>query len=60
MKTLIRFVKDYDKKIVFMDFLLHFLNIYFRRKDILLIFLRHFVELMPAKTSTVIGLLLRH
>jgi len=39
---------------------MHFLNIYFRRKDIRCFFFRHFVELMPAQTSTVIGLLLRH
>jgi len=49
MKTLIRFVKDYDKNIVFIDRQMHFfLNIYLRRKEILLIFFRHFVEL-PAK-----------
>jgi len=47
MKTLIRFLKDYDN-IVFMDCQMHFLNIYLRRKEILLIFFRHFVEL-PAK-----------
>jgi len=51
--------KDYDTNIMFRDFQMHFLNIYLRRKEILLIFFRHFVEL-PAKKSTVIGLCLRH
>ena len=37
--------KDYDKNIVFMDCQMHFLNIYLRRKEIILIFFRHFVEL---------------
>ena len=50
MKTLIRFAKDYDKNIVFMDCQMHFLNINFRRKEILLIFFRYFVEL-PAKIN---------
>jgi len=45
MKTLIIFLKDYDKNIMFRDFQMHLLNIYMRRKEILLIFLRHFVEL---------------
>ena len=45
MKTLIIFFKDYDKNIVFRDFQMHLLNIYMRKKEILLIFLRHFVEL---------------
>jgi len=48
MKTLIRFFKDYDNNFVFMDCQMHFLNIYLNRKEILLIFFRHFVEL-PAK-----------
>jgi len=50
MKTLIRMFKDYDENIVFMDCQMHFLNIYLRRKEILLIFFRHFVEL-PAKNQ---------
>jgi len=45
MKTLIRFFKDYDK-IMFMDCQIHFLNIYLRRKEILLFFFHHFVELL--------------
>jgi len=44
----IRFCKEYDKNIVFMDCQVHFLNIYLKRKEIRLIFFRHFVEL-PAK-----------
>jgi len=41
--------KEYDQNIVFRDCRVHcFLNIYSRRKDILLISFRHFVEL-PAK-----------
>ena len=44
MKTLIRFYKDYDKNIVFIDCQMHFLNIYLRTKEILLGFFRHFVE----------------
>jgi len=50
MKTLIRVFKDYDKNIEFMDCQMQFVNIYLRRKDILLIFFRHFVEL-PAKNQ---------
>jgi len=50
MQTLIRLFKDYDKNIVFMDCQIFFLNIYLRRKEILLIFFRHFVEL-PAKNQ---------
>jgi len=41
--TLLRYVKDYDKNIVFRDCQMHFLNIYLRRKDIFLISFRHFV-----------------
>jgi len=55
MKTFIRMCKDYDKNIMFRDCQMHFLNIYLRRKEILLIFFRHFAEI-PAD----IGLLLRH
>jgi len=51
MKTVIRMFKDYDKNIVFMDCQMHFLNIYLRIKEILLIFFRHFVEL-PAKNQS--------
>jgi len=40
---------------VFSDGQMHILNIYLRRKAILLIFFRHFVEL-SAKKSPVIGL----
>jgi len=58
MKTLIRIFKDYDKNIVFRECQMHILNIYLRRKAILLIFFSHLVEL-PVE-STVIGLLLRH
>ena len=59
MKTLIRFVKDYDKIIVFMDCQNHFFKYLFEIfLEILLIFFRHFVEL-SAKIN-VIGLLLRH
>jgi len=50
METLIRWFKDRDKNIVFMDCQIHFLNIYLRRKGILLIFFRHFVE-PPAKIN---------
>jgi len=50
MKTVIRIFKDYDKNIVFMDCQMHFLNIYLRIKEILLIFFRHFLEL-PAKNQ---------
>ena len=49
MKTLISFLKDYDN-IVFMDCQMHFLNIYLRRKEILLILFRHCVEL-PVKNQ---------
>jgi len=45
MKTLIRFVKAYDKNFVFMDYQMHCLDIYMRRKEILLIFFRHFVAM---------------
>jgi len=48
MKTLIRIFKDYDKNIVFRECQMHILNIYLRRKAILLIFFSHLVEL-PAK-----------
>jgi len=51
MKTLIRIFKDYDKNIVFRDCQMHVLNIYLRRKEILLIFFCHFVEL-PAKIQS--------
>jgi len=44
MKTLIRFLKDYDKNIVFRDCQMHFLNIYLRRKEIFLIIFCHLVE----------------
>jgi len=37
MKTLIRFVKAYDKNFVFMDYQMHCLDIYMRRKEILLL-----------------------
>ena len=50
METLIGIFKDYDKNIVFRDCQMHFLNIYLGRKKILLIFLRHFVDL-PATIS---------
>jgi len=50
MKTLIRIVKDYNKHIVFRDCQMHFLNIKVRRKEILLNFFRHVVEL-PAKIN---------
>ena len=43
MKTLIRAFKDYDKNIVFLGTKSIFLNIYLRRKEILLIVFRHFV-----------------
>jgi len=46
MKTLIRFFKNYDKNVVFRDWQMHFLNIYSRRNGILLIFLRHLVNLL--------------
>jgi len=45
MKPLIRMFKDYDKNIVFKACQMHFLNIYLSRKEIPLIFFRHFVEL---------------
>ena len=45
MKTLIRFVKAYDKNFVFMNYQMHCLDIYMRRKEILLIFFRHFVAM---------------
>ena len=45
MKPLIRMFKDYDKNIVFKACQMLFLNIYLRRKEIFLIFFRHFVEL---------------
>ena len=48
MQTLIRLFKDFDKNIVFIDCQMHILNIYLRRKAILLIFFRYFVEL-PAE-----------
>jgi len=54
MKTFNRILKDYDKNIIF--------NIYLGRKEIVLIFFRHFVE-RPATIftcSTIIGLRLRH
>ena len=35
--------KDYDKNIVFMDCQMHFLNIYLKRKELILIFFRHLV-----------------
>jgi len=41
--------KVYDKKLVFTDCQMQFLNIYLRRNEIILIFFRNFVEL-PAKT----------
>ena len=45
IKTLTRlFFKDYDKDMVFRDCQVHFFNIYLRRKQILLIIFRHFVE----------------
>jgi len=50
MITLIRAFKDYDKNIVFLGTKSIFLNIYLRRKEILLIVFRHFVEL-PAKVN---------
>ena len=58
MKTLIILFKDYDKSIVSKDCQMHYFYIHLRRKEIFLIFFRQFVEL-PAKNSTVIGLLLR-
>ena len=54
MKTLIILFKDYDKNIVFMYCQIHFLNIYLRRNQILLIFFRHFVEL-PAKSQPLLN-----
>jgi len=47
MKTLLRLLKDCNKNIVFMDCQIHLylFIIYLRRKQILLIFFRHFVEL---------------
>ena len=48
MITLAGMFKNYDKNIVFKDCQMHFLNIYLRRKKMLLIFFRHFVKL-PAK-----------
>jgi len=56
MKTLIRTLKDYDKNIVYCQ--MDFLNIYMRRKEILLIF--SVILLNCLQKSTVIGLLLRH
>ena len=50
MKTLINCVKDYDKNFVFKDCQMHVLYIYLRRKEILLIFFRHFVE-RPVKNQ---------
>ena len=50
MKTLIRTFKEYDKNNVFLGTKSIFLNIYLRRKEILLIVFRHFVEL-PAKDN---------
>ena len=50
IKTLIKTFKDYDKNIVFLGTKSIFLNIYLRRKEILLIVFRHFVEL-PAKDN---------
>ena len=50
MKTLNRIYKDCDKNIVFRDCQMHPLTIYLRRKEILLIFFRHFVE-PPAKNQ---------
>jgi len=50
MKILIRMFKDYDKNIVFRDCQMHISNIHLRRKAILLIFFRHFVEI-PAKNQ---------
>ena len=45
IKTLTRlFFKDYDKNMVFRDCQVHFFNIYMRRKQILLIIFRYFVE----------------
>ena len=41
---------DYDNNIVFRDCQTHFLNIYSKRKEILLIFFRHAVEL-PIKIN---------
>jgi len=58
MKTLIRTSKDYDKNIVFKYCQMDFLNIYMRRKEILLIF--SVILLNCLQKSTVIGLLLRH
>ena len=43
IKTLIKTFKDYDKNIVFLGTKSIFLNIYLRRKEILLIVFRHFV-----------------
>jgi len=62
MKTLIRMFKDHDKNIVFRDCQMHYILYLFEKKEILLIFFRHFLE-RPAKTftlSTIIGLLLSH
>jgi len=47
MKTLIRTFKDYDKNIVFRDCQMHVLNIYLRRKAILLIFLVILLNFLP-------------
>ena len=44
MKTLFRMFKDYDKNIVFRGCQMHFLNIYFKRKETILTFFRHFVN----------------
>jgi len=51
MKTLIRMIKDYDRNIVFSDYQMHYFKFYLRRKEILLIFFRHFVE-RPANIFT--------
>ena len=50
MKTLIRMFMICDKNIVFKNFQMHFLNMYLRRKEILLIFFRQFIE-RPAKNQ---------
>jgi len=47
MKTLIRTFKDYDKNIVFRDCQMHVLNIYLRRKVILLFFLVILLNFLP-------------
>ena len=44
-------IKDYDRNIVFSDYQMHYFKFYLRRKEILLIFFRHFVE-RPANIFT--------